>query len=158
MMAEPDGAGPTAAVTRRVDFYLLARDPVERVTALLAGKAIAAGNRVLVIAAADRHDALSRALWEADGFLAHGRANEKDAARQPILLSDACEAPNGAQVAIIADGEWRGGADGCARSLLLFNASQTEQARGLWRELSRLDDTECRFFRQGDDGNWGRAG
>lgn len=141
----------------RVDFYQLSRDPVERVAALLAGKAVQAGLRVVIVCSdAGRRQAISDALWAQDGaaFLAHGMAGEEHEARQPILLSPACEAPNGATMAIIADGQWRPEAESFDRALLLFDAAATDAARDLWRLLAPREDIDNRIFKQGDGGGW----
>lgn len=139
----------------QIDFYQLGRDPVERVVPALAARALESGARVLVVS----HDpqqrvALSDALWAREGgFLAHGETGAPHAARQPILLGEALDASNGATIALLADGEWRDGAEAWDRVLLLFAAEQTEAARGLWRQL-KGSGYALRFFQQGDGGRW----
>lgn len=139
----------------QVDFYQLSRDPVERVVPLLAAKALAAGGRVLVVSeSAEQRAALSEALWAREGeFLAHGEASQPHADRQPLLLSAECAAANGAATAIVADGEWREGAAGFERAILLFSADQTQAARRLWSELSGSGHA-LRIFKQGEGGGW----
>ena len=138
----------------RVDFYQLSRDPVERVVPMLAGKILDTGAKALVVAPADRLKAISDALWEADGFLANGLASDPDAARQPILLSHECEAPNEASFVVIADGQWREEAGGFARALLLFDEQATDEARQLWKAFQSRDDVEQRIFKQQRGGGW----
>ena len=60
------------------------------------------------------------ALWERlpETFLANGRAGQPDEARQPILLSAAPEAGNGARFIALADGQWREEAMHFARAFL----------------------------------------
>ena len=62
---------------------------------------------------------LDELLWTyaPDSFLPHGRDN---AGTQPILLSESCEAANGASHILIADGLWREGAFGFERVFYLF--------------------------------------
>lgn len=139
----------------RVDFYQLSRDPVERVVPLLAGKALEAGARVLVVH--PRHEvraALSEALWaRAGAFLAHGDAGEPLEERQPILLSGDCAPANGAALVILADGAWREEAAAFERAILLFAPEQTEAARALWTRLSGGGHA-LRIFKQTESGGW----
>lgn len=139
----------------RIDFYQLSRDPVERVVPLLAAKALDGGGRLLVVNGdAAQRAALSDALWAREGaFLAHAEAGEPHSARQPVLLSEACEAANGARMAIFADGEWREEGAEFDRTILLFAPEQTEEARGLWSALSGSGHT-LRIFKQSDGGSW----
>jgi DNA polymerase III subunit chi len=68
------------------------------------------GQRLLVVSAdVEQVARLDVALWEAfpDEFLAHGFSGGPHDARQPILLSDRCEAANGATLVALADGLWR---------------------------------------------------
>ncbi|MCH2487153.1 MAG: DNA polymerase III subunit chi [Erythrobacter sp.] len=144
----------------RVDFYQLTRDPVERVVPVLARKTLQAGERMLVVSAdAEQRQSIGEALWqEGAHFLANGEAGEPHAARQPILLSDSCQAPNEARFLLLADGVWREDANGFARTFLMFGPAQTEAARGLWRDLrAKADkdgDVEFGAFRQNEQGGW----
>ena len=74
----------------KVDFWLLSRDPAERVVAMIAERVLGDGGRVLVVSEdAAQRDALDAALWEGkpEAFLAHGTAGGEHDARQPILIS-----------------------------------------------------------------------
>lgn len=146
-------------LTMQVDFYQLGRDPVDRVVPLLADKALKGGTRVVVVCddAATR-EALSQALWARDGtFLAHGDAGGDLAERQPIVISDGCEAPNGATFAVIVDGIWREAATGFPRTVLLFAPDQTDAARKLWKNLKE-SGRPLRFFAQDEQGRWHQRG
>ena len=141
----------------RVDFYQLSRDPVDVTVAKLARKVMQAGERLLVVAADEAlRERLSNMLWEQGGaaFLANGPADGPHAARQPILLSDACSAPNEARMVILADGAWREEACRFDRAMLLFDAEATDAARGLWRDLAARDDIDNRIFKQTPEGGW----
>ncbi|MBA3054612.1 MAG: DNA polymerase III subunit chi [Sphingomonadales bacterium] len=147
----------------RVDFYQLSRDPAEAVVALLAGKTLEAGERLLVVADdSARLGKISEALWSArpeESFLANGRAGTADDARQPILLSDRVEPANGAQFLLLADGLWReeAAAPGAfERVFLVFDAGTLEGARACWRKLGTHDGLERNFWKQ-EDGRWIRA-
>lgn len=141
----------------QVDFYQLSRDPAEQVVPLLAGKVLQSGERLVVVSGdAAQREVLSKALWEQGGaaFLAHGDAGGPHEERQPILLSEACAAANGATIGLIADGKWREEAAAFERALLLFGPEDTAGARALWSTLSRSEEYELRIFKQRGDGGW----
>ena len=144
----------------RVDFYQLSRDPVERVTTMLARKVIGVGARLLIVheEAVMRGD-ISRELWRAgeEEFLANGEAGDAGAERQPILLSSTMDAVNQASMVILADGKWRSEAMKFDRAMLLFGAGETEAARALWRELDGVAEVEREIHKQDESGRW-RAG
>lgn len=140
----------------RVDFYLLSRDPVERAIPPLAAKVMAAGERLLVVSADEAQLRLiGDALWtdRPGDFLANGLAGEAQAGRQPILLSQGCEAANGARMVMFADGLWRDEGLEFARAFLLFGDAALEGARACWRQLGLREDVERRFWKQ-DGGKW----
>ena len=140
----------------RVDFYQLTRDPVEAVLPLIARNTLGAGQRLLVVSADDAQlGRIGEGLWSRlpDSFLAHGRADQAHAARQPILLSAEPEAANGARYIALADGQWRETATAFDRAFLLFDDNTIEAARGLWRELAGREGDERHFWRQ-DGGKW----
>lgn len=141
----------------RVDFYQLSRDPVDITVAKLARKVMQSGERLLVVSGdPDQREALSRVLWAQDGaaFLAHGMAGSPDDARQPILISDSAAAPNGAGMAIIADGQWREEATAFSRVLLLFDAAARDNAAQLWRRFAADEAVDNRIFKQDETGGW----
>lgn len=140
----------------RVDFYQLSRDPAEALVPLLARNTLAAQQRLLVVSADDRQlKRIDTALWEARGeaFLAHGFAGDRHDARQPILLSDRADPANGARFVALADGAWRGEAEGFERVFLLFDEAGIDGARGTWRSLGERGEVERRFWKQ-DNGKW----
>ncbi|MEM9309827.1 MAG: DNA polymerase III subunit chi [Pseudomonadota bacterium] len=139
----------------KIDFWQLSHDPVEKVTALIAQRVLDQGERLLVVSAqAEQRAAIAKGLWQAgpETFLANGEASAAGAERQPILLSDAVEAANGATHAILADGTYRE-APQFARVFLLFNEATLEHARQTWKALSDREGLERAFFRQ-DGGKW----
>ncbi|MEM7690187.1 MAG: DNA polymerase III subunit chi [Pseudomonadota bacterium] len=139
----------------KIDFWQLSRDPVEKVIALIAQRVLDHGERLLVVSAeAQQRAVISKGLWQAgpDTFLANGEASGAGADRQPILLSDAAEAANGASHAIFADGQFRD-APAFARTFLLFDDTTLQHARETWKALSDREGLERAFFRQ-DGGKW----
>ncbi|MEJ7927701.1 DNA polymerase III subunit chi [Sphingobium sp. AN641] len=140
----------------QVDFYQLSRDPVERVLPAIAERILAGGGRLLVVAAdGGRLERLSGGLWDAgaETFLAHGLVGQAGENVQPILLSDRCEAQNGARHVALADGLWRDEALRFERAFYFFDAETIGGARASWRILSKADDVTPRFWRQ-DGRKW----
>jgi DNA polymerase-3 subunit chi len=140
----------------KLDFWQLSRDPVERVVALIAERTRAAGEKLLVVDGdGARRTRTGRALWETtpESFLANGDASEPHAARQPILLSDACAPLNGARYAVFADGRWRDEGAGFERTILLFDETGAEAARSVWRQFDGREDVTRSYFAQ-EDGKW----
>jgi DNA polymerase-3 subunit chi len=144
----------------RVDFYQLSRDPVERVSVMLARKVIGVGARLLIVHDdADMRATISRELWCAgeEEFLANGEAGHAGEDRQPILLSSEINAANQASMIILADGKWRPEALELDRVMLLFGSGETDAARALWRELDEVEEVAREIHKQDESGRW-RAG
>ena len=140
----------------QVDFWQLSHDPVDRVVALIAERTRAANEKLLVVSASDQQRAsVSRTLWEAkpEAFLANGEATAPHADRQPILLSQSCEAVNGARYVVLADGAWRDGVEGFERAFLLFDEAGTAAARATWRRFDGREDVRRSHFAQ-QEGKW----
>ena len=140
----------------RVGFYLSAQEPVERVLPQIARKALAAGERMVIVSADEEQlGRLDRALWELypEDFLAHGRAGEAHADRQPLLLATSCSAENGARLVALADGAWREDAAHFDRAFLFFDDGGRADARRTWSELDGRSGVE-REFHEHRDGRW----
>lgn len=140
----------------QVDFYQLTRDPAEKVVPPLASRVLDAGGRLLVVGDDDLLlDEISRALWawKPESFLAHAKAGGDNDDLQPVLLSSAIDAANGARFVLIADGEWRDEAIGFDRAFYLFPPEKTANARAAWRTLADNADVERRYWKQ-DGGKW----
>ncbi len=138
----------------RVDFYQLSSSTAEAALPLIARAAMKAGERMLVVSADPGQLArIGEALWSRlpETFLAHGMAGEPHAGHQPILLSTATEAENGAKFLALADGQWREGA--FERTFLLFGEESLQAARDCWRMLGTRDDVERKFWKQ-QRGKW----
>ena len=146
----------------KVDFWLLSRDPAERVVAMIAERLLAEGARALVVSDdAAQREGISKALWEAkpQAFLANGEAGGAHDAHQPILVSESCEPANGASACILADGRWRSETlegDRFERAFLLFGEDGRDAARSAWREVSAKDGLERSCYEQ-REGRWGKV-
>ncbi|NCP13058.1 MAG: DNA polymerase III subunit chi [Sphingomonadales bacterium] len=139
----------------KLDFWQVTHDPLEKVVALIARRALGEGERVLVVSAdPEQRIAIARALWQAgpESFLANGEADAPGADRQPILLSAQCAAANGASHVILADGTFRD-SPGFARVFLLFPPEAAPTARVAWRAHDGRDDVTRAYFAQ-EDGRW----
>jgi DNA polymerase-3 subunit chi len=140
----------------QADFWQLSRDPVEAALPRIAKSVKGAGERLLVVSDdADQLAALDKALWEQfpEDFLAHGRAGEAHAARQPLLLAGSPAAENDARFIALADGQWRDEAFGFERAFLFVDNRTLDAARGTWRMLGECDDVERHFWKQ-EGGRW----
>jgi DNA polymerase-3 subunit chi len=114
----------------------------------VAAKSLAEGHRMVIVSDDKAQlDRLDRALWDyrPEMYLAHGRAEGPHASRQPLLLSRACEAVNGAKVVALADGQWRAEAEDFDRILLFFDEAGRENARAIWRTFDQREGVEREF-------------
>ena len=138
-----------------VDFYHLSASPLERVLPAICEKVLASGGRLLVVADEPQLDALDRLLWThaPDSFLPHGRSDGAGAESQPILLSPAAQAANGAANIALADGLFRDEALGFERAFYFFDAAHLDAARASWRALKGREGVETRYWKQ-VDGRW----
>ncbi|WP_281856359.1 DNA polymerase III subunit chi [Litoreibacter halocynthiae] len=139
-------------------FYHMTTQPVDVTLPMLLGKARGAGWRVAVRGRdAARLDHLDGKLWEADGFLAHGRAGGPHDAEQPILLTDAVEAPNGASCLVSFDGAEIAPEEvnGSERTMILFDGNDGDavaRAREQWKALTSAGCT-AQYWSQ-ESGRW----
>ena len=146
----------------RVDFYQLSRDPVEWVVPLIARATRAAGERLLVVSGdGDALERIDHALWDRlpEAVLAHGRADQPHAERQPVLLSESGENLNGAQALFILDGAELGQTEAFERCFILFDGrdeTALNGARARWKAL-KAANADLAYWRQDADGRWERA-
>lgn len=146
-------------------FYHLQHQPLEKVLPSLLEKALDKGWRVVVQATAEeRLDALDDTLWTYSdaSFLAHGRARDGDAERQPIYLTTGSENPNGARLRLFVEGaevSTQLATENCAdyeRMILLFDGADEVQllaARAQWKQLKEQGHTLA-YWQQGARGGW----
>jgi len=142
-------------------FYHLERSTLDQVLPELLERTLKRGWRALVrVSDARQMDQIDDQLWtwRDDSFLAHGRADEAEAARQPILLTSAMENPNGAQALFIVDGSELGVTEGYARCFIIFDGrdeTALHGARERWR-LLKGQDADLAYWKQTDEG-WQKA-
>jgi DNA polymerase-3 subunit chi len=107
-----------------IGFYHLTRTGPDQALPQLLGRTLAAGQRAVVRCASDeRVAALDAALWlSADpDWLPHGTPATGDAALQPIWITTADEAPNGARFLFLIDGMGSDRLDQFDRAFDLFD-------------------------------------
>lgn len=143
-------------------FYHLERSSLDQVLPGLLEKTRERGWRALVrVSDPRRLDELDEWLWtwRDDSFLAHGRASEPDAARQPILLTGSMENPNRAQALFIVDSAELGDTEIYDRCFILFDGrddSALAGARGRWKAL-RDSGANLAYWKQSPEGRWEKA-
>jgi DNA polymerase-3 subunit chi len=137
-------AGQGSGAPGPVMFYHLTRRPLAETLAALAEKALERGWRVAVRGTDPaRLDRLDQALWlgPEDRFLPHGLAGGPHDADQPVLLTTADAAPNGAACLMAVDGAPVLPAEAAAfqRVCILFDGADpdaVQHARGQWTALT----------------------
>ena len=96
--------------------------------------------------------------WREESFLAHGRADEPNAERQPILLTQSMENPNGAQALFIVDGSDLGATETYQRCFIIFDGRDDTAltgARERWKGL-KGQGANLAYWKQTDEG-WQKA-
>ncbi len=145
----------------RVDFYQLGEGMgPEGIVAALAGKVVADGDRLVIVAGDEAFLVrLDRMLWDHSpaSFLPHGLGGGSDDPRQPILLATGTEATNGARNLLIADGQWREAALHFDRAFFLFSGATLQAARAAWKSLKDREGVE-RHYWANEDGRWVEKG
>ena len=143
-------------------FYHLERSSLVQVLPGLLEKTRERGWRAVVRAADPRLlDDLDECLWtyRDDSFLAHGRASEPEAARQPILLTDSMENPTGAQALFIVDSAELGETEGYDRCFILFDGRDEPSLTGARVRWKALKDggANLAYWKQSPEGRWEKA-
>ncbi len=144
-------------------FYHLTESRLEDALPPLLEKSLERGWKVSVhVGSEERRDALDSHLWtfRDESFLPHGvdMADDPSSARQPVLLTLAADAANGATVRFAVDGSDVPSLEGCERLVLMFDGhdqSQLERARAQWKDLKAGDHT-LTYWQQTPDGRWER--
>lgn len=97
--------------------------------------------------------------WRDDSFLAHGRASEPNAARQPVLLTESLENPNAAQALFIVDGAELGDTESLERCFIIFDGrdeASLHGARARWKSLKEAG-ANLAYWKQSPEGRWEKA-
>jgi DNA polymerase-3 subunit chi len=143
-----------------IGFYHLTRTPAEAALPPLLGRTLAAGQRAVVLCRTEvLLAALDDALWACaqPDWLPHGTARDGDADLQPIWLSIADEAPNGARYLFLLEGAETARMVDFARVFDLFDGNDPEAvaaARGRWTAAKGAGHA-LTYWQQGERG-WKR--
>ena len=143
-------------------FYHLERSSLDDVLPELVDRCLKRAWRVLIRASdsgllGEIDDRLW--AWRDDAFLAHGRAEEPHADRQPVLLTTGMENPNGAQALFIVDGAELGATKGFERCMIIFDGRDEAAltgARARWKALKEAG-ADLAYWRQSAEGSWEQA-
>lgn len=144
-------------------FYHLERTTLADALPELLEKTLAKGWRALVRAhSEERLDQIDGLLWTAsdDSFLAHGRWDEPDADRQPILLSLTEENPNKSQILFALDAIEPEHPEAFSRCCIVFDAADenaVQSARTLWKK-AKGDGHSIAYWKQSIEGRWEKQG
>lgn len=98
-------------------------------------------------------------LWRDDAFLAHGRADQPHAERQPILLTAQAANPNGAQALFIVDRSDMDASEPFERCFIIFDGRDEESlhhARERWKALKQAG-ANLAYWKQTEQGRWEKA-
>ena len=144
-----------------IRFYHLTRRRLEDALPELLEKCLDRGWRAVVMAGSDeRVEALTEHLWtwREGSFLPHGSARDGEPDWQPIWLTAADEAPNGATVLFLADGASSASIARFDLVCELFedrDAQAVAAARAHWRGYKR-DGHSLTYYQQAPNGDWER--
>lgn len=136
-----------------VAFYHLTRSRLEDTLPRLLGRTLEAGERAVVrCGGAARLAALDAALWlcPEPAWLPHGTAAMGEAELQPIWLTTADDAPNGARFLFLVDGAGSARLGDFARVFDIFDGTdeaQVTQARERWA-ATKADGHALSYWQQ----------
>jgi DNA polymerase-3 subunit chi len=139
-----------------IGFYHLTRTGSDRALPRLLARTLAAGGRATVrCPSPERLAAIDAALWEVPGeWLPHGSAAVGDAELQPIWLTTADDAPNGARFLFLVEGVESGRLDAFDRVFDLFDGrdeAAVAAARLRWK-AARGAGHALTYWRQTGEG------
>jgi DNA polymerase-3 subunit chi len=143
-----------------IGFYHLTRAASEAVLPPLLGRTLAAGERAVIrCGSAERLAALDTALWQCQNpdWLPHGHAGTGHTAWQPIWLTEADEAPNGARFLFLIDGQETARLEVYSRVFDLFDGNDgaaVAAARKRWL-AAKAAGHQLSYWQQGPQG-WER--
>jgi DNA polymerase-3 subunit chi len=142
-----------------IGFYHLTRTGAEQALPALLGRTLAAGKRAVIRCLSDRVASVDTALWVCPqpDWLPHGTASMGHADLQPIWITDADEAPNGANFLFLLDGQSSARLAEFERVFDLFDGGDAEAvaaARARWT-AAKAAGHALTYWQQGPRG-WER--
>jgi len=143
-----------------IGFYHLTRTSIDQALPPLLGRTLAAGQRAVIrCGSAERLSALDTGLWLSTNpdWLPHGTAATGQADKQPIWLTEADEAPNGARFLFLVDGSSSDRLAAFDRVFDLFDGNDeaaVAAARRRWL-VAKAEGHQLSYWQQADRG-WER--
>ncbi|MCW5723598.1 MAG: DNA polymerase III subunit chi [Maricaulaceae bacterium] len=144
-------------------FYHLERTTLGDALPELLDKTLAKGWRALVRAGSEERAAVIDQMlwsWRDEAFLPHGRWDEPDPERQPILLTLDEDNRNSAQALFTVDGVEPEQPDAFERAVVMFDAGDAtavSAARALWKK-AKDEGRAVSYWRQSVEGRWEKQG
>jgi DNA polymerase-3 subunit chi len=143
-------------------FYHLQNQPLARALPTLLEKALERGWRVAVQTSDEAGlKNVDDMLWTyaPDSFLAHGLARDRDAERQPVVVTCDADNPNGAALRVyVASAEIDLNPENAAyeRAMLVFDGRVEDEVVAARRQWSRLKGQgfTLAYWQQTDEGRW----
>ncbi|MBV8096385.1 MAG: DNA polymerase III subunit chi [Acetobacteraceae bacterium] len=138
-----------------IGFYHLTRTSLEKALPQLLSRTLAAGHRAVILSGdPGKLASLDNVLWEVPDWLPHGTEQSGDADLQPIWLTAADEAPNGAQYLFLVYGGQSERLDQFERVFDLFDGNDpasVEAARLRW-QAAKAAGHALTYWQQGNRG------
>ncbi|MBL8550833.1 MAG: DNA polymerase III subunit chi [Hyphomonadaceae bacterium] len=139
-------------------FYHLEKTELEKALPPLLDKCLQRGWRAIVRGGQkERLEALDDLLWtwRDDSFVPHG-VDDRNAAKQPVLLTEKDGNPNGAKALFLIDGAPPGDIAAFERACLLFDGrdeAALEKARAHWKQAKEAG-VDASYWRENARGAW----
>ncbi len=147
------------ATLTEIRFYHLRTTTLERALPQILEKALAAGERIVVVAGSpERVESLNAALWTYNdrSFLPHGSVKDGFAEDQPIWLTTKEENPNGATMLVLTDGATSSDVSSWRSVIEIFDSGSeatVAAARERWK-VYRAAGHSLTYWKQNDQGRW----
>jgi DNA polymerase-3 subunit chi len=140
-----------------IGFYHLTRTALGQALPQLLARTVAAGQRALVMCGTeDSVKALDKTLWQAPEtvWLPHGTEADGDPDLQPIWLTTAEEAPNGARFLFLVEGAGSARIGDFDRVFDLFDGNREDQVAAARRRWTAAKATghSLSYWQQGPKG------
>ncbi|WP_180901545.1 DNA polymerase III subunit chi [Martelella soudanensis] len=140
-------------------FYHLTESLRDAALPPLVEKSLERGWRVAIQTSSEgERDRLDDVLWtfRADSFIPHGRTDEPEAERQPVLLTTVDANPGKADIRFFVEGAPVSGVEDYQRVVVMFDGHDVDEltaARAEWKRLKQGEHS-LTYWQQGEGGRW----
>ena len=139
-------------------FYHLEGSTVQSVLPGLLEKVRERSWKALVKCHQDELDELDLFLWtyKDSSFLPHGRDDEPQSDKHPVLLSSRANSAEGAQCIILLEGQNIDDLSGVERCIIMINGRNAENVKAERKRWKTLSDSgyKLSYFQQDERGSW----